>query len=99
MSWLIPARAKMCQRVVMMRLQEDSEDLKRRRGDATAEDDLIPSARLLDLTKAYPRVNKPALWRLLERYGLEGDFLRLLREMHETAEYVVRGKEVNSDSF
>ena len=84
---------------VMMRLQEDAEDLKKRRGDATADDDLTPSARLLDLTKAYPRVNKPALWRLLERYGLEGDFLRLLREMHETAEYVVRGKEVNSDSW
>ena len=57
-----------------------------------AEDDLISSARLLELTKAYP-----ALWRLLERYDLEGDFLRLLREMHETAKYVVRGKEVNSD--
>ena len=59
----------------------------------------MPSARLLDLKKAYPRVNKAALWRLLERYGLNGNFLRLLIDLHETTEYVVRGREGNSDPW
>ena len=83
---------------IMMRIQEDAIDL-RKRGGATEEGDLKPTARLLDLTKAYPRVNKPALWRLLERYGLNGDFLRLLIDLHETMEYVVRGREGNSEPW
>ena len=56
-----------------------------------------PAARLLDLRKAYPRVNKPALWRLLRRYGLEGDFLRVVIDLHEATEYAVRGKEGDSE--
>ena len=58
-----------------------------------------PAARLLDLRKAYPRVNKPALWRLLRRYGLDGDFLRLVMDLHETTEYAIRGKEGNSEGW
>ena len=59
---------------IMHRLQEDATDLRMRGG--CGENDFIPSARLLDLRIAYPRVNKAALWMLLERYGLNGDFLR-----------------------
>ena len=53
---------------IMMRLQEDGVDLRKRGG--AGQDEFIPSARLLDLRKAYPRVNKAALWLLLRRYGL-----------------------------
>ena len=82
---------------IMMRLQEDSVDLRKRGGAVGG--GLVPSARLLDLRKAYPRVNKAALWQLLERYGLNGSFLRLLMDLHETTEYVVRGKEGNSEPW
>ena len=83
---------------VMMRIQEDSVDLKKR-GGAEGDGSVVPSARLLDLRKAYPRVNKTALWRLLKRYGLDGNFLRLLMDLHETTEYAVRGREGNSEAW
>ena len=51
----------------------------------------------MGLRKAYPRVNKPALWRLLRRYGLEGDFLRVILDLHEATEYAVRGREGDSE--
>ena len=41
-------------------------------------------ARLLDLEKAYPRVNKPFMWGMLKRAGLGGNFLRALMDLHET---------------
>ena len=84
---------------VMMRVQEDAEDLKRRREEAWEEEGVKPAGRLLDLRKAYPRVNKPALWRLLRRYGLEGDFLRVVMDMYESTEYAIRGREGGSDPW
>ena len=77
---------------MMWRLREDAADLERRREGKEVDDKDKLTARLLDLRKAYPRVNKPALWRPLERYGLNGNFLRSLKGMHETTEYKVRGK-------
>ena len=76
----------------MVRLKEDAEDLERRRVGEEVDDKDVLVARLLDLKKAYPRVNKPALWKLLERYGLDGNYLRALKDLHETTEYRVRGK-------
>ena len=32
----------------------------------------MPEARLLDLRKACPRVNKPTRWKILKRYGMGG---------------------------
>ena len=71
-------------------------------GDNASEEEdkaRLPEARLLDLRKAYPRVNKPALWRLLKRYGLGGHFLRALQDLHESTEYKVRGKEGDSETW
>ena len=59
---------------MMMRMNEDMEDMYLRADGAVLEEREVVAARLLDLRKAYPRVNKPALWRLLQRYGVDGDF-------------------------
>ena len=42
---------------MMMRVQEEAEDLERRREMAGEDGGVKPAARLLDLRKAYPRVN------------------------------------------
>ena len=77
---------------IMVRLQEDnrriceSQSLNRDR------------ACLLDLRKAYPRINRPLLWKILESYGFEDNFLGRLKELHEVTSYKVKGnKEVSSE--
>ena len=74
---------------MMMRMQEDVEDCMRRVNDVNTHN--WPVARLLDLRKAYPRVSKPALWGLLERYGMKGRCLDSLIDLHECTVYKVRG--------
>ena len=54
------------------------EDLNRRSEGQVLDEKERVEARLLDLRKAYPRVNRPALWRLLQRYGVDGNFLSTL---------------------
>ena len=79
---------------IVIRIQEDVEDCKRREeGKGTTEEGEWPEARLLDLEKAYPRVSKPAMWKLLERYGMKGECLDTLKDLHEGTEYKVRGRE------
>ena len=63
---------------MMWRCQEDMADLRRRTEGEMGESEVV-AARLLDLRKAYPRVNRPALWRLLQRYGVDGVFLTTLQ--------------------
>ena len=58
-----------------------------------------PVATLLDIKKAYPRVNRPILWNMLRKYGMKEECIRILRGLHEETEYSVRGKEENSDSW
>ena len=82
---------------MMVRMEEDVEDCKRRVNDVNAYD--WPTARLLDLRKAYPRVSKPALWGLLERYGMNGKCLECLIDLHECTVYKVRGKEGMSEEW
>ena len=80
---------------VMQQIQEDVVDCKRRVNDGANDmnEDEWPCVRLLDLRKAYPRVSKPALWSLLERYGMKGQCLEMLVNLHETTEYSVKGRE------
>ena len=86
---------------IMVRIQEDSVDLKRRAEAAGVEieDDDKPAARLLDLRKAYPRVNKYAMWRILERYGMGVKCLRTLKNLHETTEYRIKSREGESEGW
>ena len=86
---------------VMQRIQEDVVDCKRRMNDEANDmnEDEWPSARLLDLRKAYPRVNKPALWSLLEGYGMKRQCLEMLVDLHEPTEYRVKGREGMSEGW
>ena len=86
---------------IMVRIQEDTADLRKRMeaaGEVLERDDEYV-ARLLDLRKAYPRVNKPALWGILERYGMGERCLRVLKDLHEATIYRVRGKEGDSEPW
>ena len=86
---------------VMQQIQEDVVDCKWRVNDGASDmnEDEWPCARLLDLRKAYPRVSKPALWSLLERYGMKGQCLETLVDLHETTEYRVKGREGLSEGW
>ena len=70
---------------IFTRMQEDVADLLKRRvlagEDPTSDGE--PEARLLDLTKAYQRVNKLPLWGILTRYGLTGEFMDALMNLYE----------------
>ena len=41
-----------------------------------------PMATLLDITKAYPRVNRPILWSMLQRYEMKEESSRILKGLH-----------------
>ena len=87
---------------MMVRVEEDVVDCKRRTNEGVLDGtngNEWPSARLLDLRKAYPRVNKPALWLLLERCGMKGKCLDSIIDLHESTEYKVRGKEGVSETW
>ena len=49
--------------------------------------------------KAYPRVSKPALLSLLEKYGMKRQCLETLVDLHETIEYMVKGREGTSEGW
>ena len=86
---------------IMIRIQEDATDLRNRitaEGGTIPEDDL-PSARLLDLRKAYPRVNKFAMWEILKKNGIGEKFLRVVQDLHETTEYRIKGREGESEPW
>ena len=86
---------------IMYRIQEDVEDWQRRVEAAgeTFNEDERPTARLLDLRKAYPRVNKYALWKMLEKYGLGGRCLQTVINLHETTKYKIRSREGESATW
>lgn len=52
--------------------------------------DEIVLLRLFDIEKAYPRVSKDALWRLMEVKGAPKEFIQVCKGLHEHTEYAVR---------
>ncbi|XP_075264195.1 uncharacterized protein LOC142356111 [Convolutriloba macropyga] len=58
-----------------------------------------PGAVLLDITKAYPRVNKPLLWTILKRLGMSEAILTILKNLHEETAYRVKGREELSQEW
>ena len=86
---------------IMIRIQEDTDDLKKRLAaiGEEIEEGMEPVARLLDLRKAYPRVNRPALWKILQKYGMGERCLRALQDLHETTHYKIKSREGNSSTW
>ena len=86
---------------IMVRIQEDVKDLKKRMAAVgeEMEDDEKPMARLLDLRKAYPRVNKHVMWTILKKYGMGERCLRVIQDLHETTEYRVKSREGVSEPW
>ena len=62
-------------------------------------DDWTPVATLLDIKKAYPRVNRPILWIILRKYGMKEESIRILKGLHEETECRVKGKRENSGAW
>ena len=58
-----------------------------------------PGAVLLDITKAYPRANRPVLWTMLENLGMPEHVLRIIKNLHEGTFYRVKGREGLSDKW
>ena len=48
---------------------------------------------LLDLKKVYPRVSRPILWAILEKYRLPSKVIEKLKDLHEFTSYRIRGGE------
>ena len=96
-----PGRSTTDATQVIIRIEEDTQDLRKRRRKKGEEEerDGDPLARLLDLRKAYPRVSKPALWSILKKKGLEGKFLNTLHDVHEATTYVVKGRDKDSEEW
>ena len=86
---------------IFYRIQEDSKDLFKRAEKAgiQLQEGDKPAARLLDLRKAYPRVNKPALWRILSKYGMGEKCLRAVKDLHETTRYKIKSREGCSEAW
>ena len=86
---------------IIIRIEEDIEDLIRRQRqdnkESTSTTPPGPQGRLLDLRKAYPRVNRPAMWLILELYGLRGPCMETIIGLHEATAYCVRGQDGESE--
>ncbi|XP_063722275.1 uncharacterized protein LOC134848689 [Symsagittifera roscoffensis] len=96
-----PGRSTADASLIFIRIREDVEDLRRRRIRAgiSVEVNTDREARLIDLTKAYPRVSKPVLWAIFRRYAMEGPFLDTLMDLHEATTYSIKGKEGDSEEW
>ena len=80
---------------VVLRIDEQT------RRDCGKDDDvnIARPAAVLDITKAYPRVNKTFLWRILDRLGMTKGTLDILKSLHENTAYRVNGREGPSDEW
>ena len=94
-----PGRSTADATQVMVRIEEDVKHLRKRRRRQREEEEghQDPAAVLLDLRKAYSRVNKPALWSILEGCGFSGNFLNTLKDLHENIAYSVKGRGEESE--
>ena len=49
----------------------------------------------LEIQKAYPRVNKPFLWKMLKKFEIKKETITILKGLHEHTTYEVRGREAH----
>ena len=52
---------------------------------------------LYDIEKAYPRVNREALWQLLEKKGAPTSFIRICKALHNHTIFFIRTSGVMSE--
>ena len=86
---------------IFIRIQEDSLILQNALDEQNEPRDNSeqPQAYLLDLKKAYPRVSKPILWKILDKLKMPRSVISKLQDLYEFTEYKVRGHERDSSSF
>ena len=63
----------------------------------TSEDHLM--AIFMDITIAYPRVNRNILWHILRKLGMRERMLKNLKNLHEKALYKGKGRNAMSESW
>ena len=56
-----------------------------------------PGAVLLDITKAYPRVNRPLLWSVLANLGMTSEVQEVLKGLHEHTCYRIKKEGLSSE--
>ena len=75
------------------------EETRRVLGNSNDETEDRTGAVLLDITKPYPRVNRPLLWSILENLGMTKKVTEVLKGLHERTRYRVKGREGLSDEW
>ena len=82
---------------IFVRLQEDAEILQLSDPDYKNDSNTNRAqAILLDVKKAYPRVNRPMLWAILSKYGSLRSTINKLKDLHEYTSYRVKGQDGES---
>ena len=76
-----------------------NEETRRVLGETSEGQGRRPGAVLLDITKAYPRVNRVLLWKILENLRMPHSVLKILKCLHEQTQYRVKGREGLSEPW
>ena len=79
-----------------------NEEVKRVTGGFTDRQDTSeyhPMAILMDITKAYPRVNRNILWHILRKLGTRERMPKTMKNLHEKNIYTVKGRNAMSESW
>ena len=87
---------------IFVRIQEDVKVVRNMEvinNESNEREERKEMAILLDLKKAYPRVSRPILWAILEKYRLPSKVIDKLKDLHEFTSYRVRGEERDSSEF
>ena len=86
---------------IFMRVQEDSKilqialDEQSQPGDSSEQ----PQAYLSGLKKAYLKVSKPMMWKILDKLKMLRSVISKLQDLYESTEYKVRGQDRYTSSF
>ena len=81
---------------IFVKIQEDVKVVRNMEEISNEREERKEMAILLDLKKVYPRVSRPILWAMLEKYSLPNKVIDKLKGLHEFASYRVRGEERDS---
>ena len=84
---------------IFVRIQEDVKVVRNMEVIGNGREERKEMAILLDLKNAYPRVSRPILWAMLEKYRLPNKVIDKLKDLHEFTSYRVRGEERDSTRF